>query len=62
MEGMIIIVYTIQCKWYTHHRIYLNEKKYHWRYDAEDDAKNNDKEHCSGMDADTKDIRDLNVD
>ena len=30
--------------------------------ETEDDAKNNDKEHCSGMDADTKDIRDLDVD
>ena len=30
--------------------------------ETEDDAKNNDKEHCSGMDADTEDIRALDVD
>ena len=34
----------------------------HGDMETEDDAKNNDKEHCSGMDADTKDIRDSDVD
>ena len=30
--------------------------------ETEDNAKNNDKEHCSGMDADTEDIRALDID